>query len=503
MITTDDKMVWVDATTNPIFTIMQYSQNSTCPNFETKMNLLMNDLVKELGLNDTHYIARAVVETMMRRNIVCKVRPVDRVPVNSLLYLIATTVVVEKGNIKRVLPKQDTIEVPTDLSANVHIEKTVHNAIQMLPVSYEYEIILLPRDNVVQGVSLYNYENFVSDYYISDENIVKKNEIINVPAQIMMRPDYKLQQSMPMCMNGVTKYLTGRDFLNMRLVCKATNNYAKVDRCEIIGSHVLDIVYRWIQDDYWDNKARMKLILSDEEYIEYKHNYYQMKMSLLVRRKYAMEDYMSNTISGYLRIPMFCDLHNNYNCERCNHGSNIVSLWPLFYRFRGFSPEVMTLIRDLFDNNILFVEDMEGLFDRRLLFCHESYVLYIIYDFLRANGRRMTRGMINVFIRYRKQLYYYYLVQKSSLSWLRSLCPPMWTDLLVRNFFQSRRKRQLNIDFSYNVRTYECDYPHMYQWSDNIRQYVAAESFDFYFKDHGYEDIDQHKEFLDAMTVFF
>lgn len=497
-----EKLEYVDAAVNPIYDILEFGQNQLGTLYNMDLKQLMRDILKELQLDENEdRIPVAIVEHMMRRTTLCRVRPCDRVRVNSMLFLIATTVKVVNGRIQRIQPKQDILECPTDATINKQLEVSIHNAQQLLPVKYEYEIILVPKVEALESVSLFNFENYISDYYVNGSHVVKANEIINIPVEIMSQPQVKMIQSPPICMNGVMKYLTGRDFLNMRLVCKAMVNQANDNKEEIIGSCAFDVYYRWFFDNYWDRRINAKREMTKEEFKRFKIEFLRDKTSLLVGRKYALEDYMPNTIQGYQGVPMICDLHRNYDCLECNQGADIQDILRYFHGITNFPPEIRVLLRLLIDEHYLEYEDFENIFDSMVLLCRQDYIIYLIYDYLKLRGKILFSGIHKVFLRYRKYLFYNYMVQRSSLSGLRSGCPPIWIDFLNKRYIRMRQKRQILLDYGKSNRV-GGELPNLYSWNTDYAKYESRKEIDFFFKEHGYEDND-NKIFLDSMSVFF
>jgi hypothetical protein len=468
---------------NPLYAIIQYDRWATEAQFDGALALMTQSVFNELRINyNEHYILYGQLIFMMRRNMIVKIRPEDQSKADILIYYIRTTVFVHDGKIKRKLPKEDNIETKTDGKHNIVVEKTICDVKMILPVKYEYEIVFLPKKDIVQDITLYNYENNVSDYYINSPCIIKSNEIIHVPSMIMMRKDIQVRQSASMYLNGVEKYLSGQDFLNLRLICKATNNNAKNNIKDIIGPFVLDIFFRWSIEYFIRLGKRYKRTLNEEEYREFQYQYHCLRESLMVQRKYVQEDYMMNSVGEEVLVPIICDIHKYFDCETCNYGSEYKEIRHMFYDYRCFMPEVITLLRYMLINSFLFEEDLELIIDETIIFYSQEYILYLIYQYLKERGRKLPENLERVFKRYMKHFYYSYLVDKSSLSTLRSVYPPRWSDIIDRNLRQSRKKRSIQLDYQVHTRDIIAGgVPMLFRYNNKMGKYKRCQEMENYF----------------------
>jgi len=495
---TDYKINSEESPKNPLFEHIGYNKYCIDMHFDSQLMLMLQNVFKELNYcYNRHAVVYQQILTMMRQNKLVNARTdADKKRMDVIIHHIRTTVVVNNGKVTRVAPPDDLLPISTTLTHNIDIERSIHNAQIVLPVEYSYEIILLPKLEAIESVSMYNYEAKISNYYIKDRYVVNKGTLINIPLEILCQPDYKLLMSTPYVLNGVGKYLSGKDFLNLRLICKGTNNQVKDYKSKVIGRHVLDIFFKWFQDYYHENRTILKALMTYDEYKLWKRDMQSIKYALLVKRQYAMDDYVYNSTDNYMPVSMTCDLHERYNCEVCNHGSRMGDMKRYFHWHRGMSPEITSLMSYLIGNRILLVEEIPNIFDSSIIFVSEAYMVYLIYDYLVANGKKMSEGAHKVFKKYRQYVFYFYMVDKSSISNARALDPPRWSDIIKKNLYFDRNKRVMRVCYKLQMQV-EATNLKLYSYRQDSRDYFRRPELEIFFlhnnkfKDDEYSGVDE------------
>jgi len=313
--------------------------------------------------------------------------------------------------------------------------KSEEYAMYQLPIVYSEEIIMSPINVVTQDLSLIKYENKMADYYIAKPYIVYKRQIINVPAMILMQGDFKQITTFPIMFNGIGRYLTGKELLTMRLVSKSCTNSVKRVKQKILGRFVYDILFVWHHSNYYNNYEYMNN-QSNLEFSRWQEEYKRVSWQMVVCHKYANSDYM---VRGDKNVRIVCELHQALECVRCNHGEWILASLDFFYGYRDFSPEVLSLLRMLFDKKLLRESDFGKIFDRRILYKRQEYILYLIYEYIKREKRGMPSNVMRVFGKYRKHMVYWHMVCQSSVMCLKSSRPPEWKDLIIKNKHAFRR----------------------------------------------------------------
>jgi hypothetical protein len=438
-------------------------------------------IVCEMGYN--HVKELTIINKilmMIKQETYVDVNPKERTLFDAIVLIIRDTVRIKDGNFYRVPPSHHGTEPCNSLEPGEVIIKTINTAMIHMPIVYTEEILLIKKKLVEENVSLYNYENAISNYYSMNDFLVYKREIVNLALHNIDRMQlFNRPTSMPIELNGVARYLGPRDNLSLRLVSKSCYNNAICYNDVFKGKHVFDIFFLWYQERYYQMKTDMRSVLSKEQYKLWKKPEKESAKVLIVSRRYAIHEYVNSNVFHDNPCPLTCDLHSVVCCQLCLIGEDIAKYIDAFYGFVDFSPEVSCLLKMLISSGVLLLEEISKIVNDTIIVFREEHLLIYIYWYLRKNKRLMTKGCERVFARYRKRLIYWYLAYRSAFSMHKSGKPPSWSDMILRNsnvyrYPMGKYASNISVDF----RQHDC----MFRYDFVKKQYVRSTVSESFFQ---------------------
>lgn len=442
---------------------------------------LIISIVKELGYDHVKNLSLVnKVLMLVKEESYMEVLPREQELFNAVIAVIRDTVRVNDGQIFRVHPSHHGTEPGQSMEPQELIVKTINMVIYTLPVIYTEEIILLKPNNVQDNLSLYNYENGITDFYRMEESLVHRREVINVPLVFINKMrKFTLEISMPMDMIGVGRFLNRRDKLSLRLVNKSCYNDMLQYKNDFKGRFVFDILFLWFQERYYMKKTVKRQMLSEEEYREWKRPYKERAKNMIVNRKYALHEFVNNNVYHDNPTPLTCDIHSIVGCKFCLIGEDISPYIESFFGYSDFSPEVSSLIKFLIENKILYLDDISKFVNDTIVIFREEHLLFYMFWYLRKLKRNIPLGVVRVFSRYRKKLIYWFISYRSALSMFKSRRPPDWSDMIFKNAAVYRRSQgEYKLGISIDFRRYDC----MFRYDFALRQYVRSTIAETFFQ---------------------
>jgi len=476
---------------SPLYTQMRYEEykpkdssfaaGERDSQYTEKMLKLIIQIVLEMGVDHTkHFPVINKVLMAMKEETYIDVLPKEKDMFDTIVAIIRDTVRYKDGVFIRVHPSHHGTEPSVSTEPNQIIVTSINQVLCNLPVLYTEEILLIEKKKLDDSVSLYNYENGVSDYYSDRHVIVHKREIINVPLFYLDKQfRFKVIMTMPLYLNGVGRYLSRGDMLKMRLVSKACHNNMVNYSDKLKGIYVFDVFFLWFQEYYYQKKTRKRALLSTEVYKEWKKSIRHQAKSLIVTRKYAQHEFVNTNIYHDNPVPIRCDLHAQLYCRLCEVGEDVGSLVHLFYGFCDFSPEISCLLRVLFSQLILLKEDIPFIINDTIVIYREEHLLLLIYWYICKMKRNIPNNIRRVFFRYRKRVLYWFMAYRSALSMHKSSKPPSWSDIVLRADNVYRRPQGVYThNVSLDFRRYDC----MLRYDFSRKQYFRSTISEAFFQ---------------------